>query len=106
MLETLWIVALYIVIAAVALVVLFRSVGLRSQIIYEYQRGIIYVRGRFRGIAQPGKYWLLGSKTILPIDVRPVFITIPGQEVLSSDGVTVKISIAAQYEVSDPDLAI
>jgi len=106
MLEILWIIVLFIVIAAVVLVVLFRSVGLRSQVIYEYQRGIIYVRGRFRGIAQPGKYWLLGSKTILPVDVRPVFITIPGQEVLSSDGVTVKISIATQYEISDPDRAI
>jgi regulator of protease activity HflC (stomatin/prohibitin superfamily) len=106
MVEILWITVLFIVVAAVILVVLFRAVGFRSQIIYEYQRGIIYVRGRFRGIAQPGKYRLLGSKTILPVDVRPAFITIPGQEVLSADGVTVKISIATQYEISDPDRAI
>lgn len=106
MLEILWTVVLLIVIAAVLVTIVVRVIGLRSQIVYEYQRGLIYAGGRYRGIAQPGKHWLFGAKQIVPVDIRPVFITIPGQEVLSSDGVTLKISIATQYEVADPDLAI
>ena len=38
--------------------------------------------------------------------MRMWFITIPGQEILSSDGVTIKISLAAQYEISDPEIVV
>jgi regulator of protease activity HflC (stomatin/prohibitin superfamily) len=40
------------------------------------------------------------------VDIRPEFVTIPGQDVVSADGVTVKISLAAEYEVADPHQAI
>ena len=106
MLETLWALVLFIVIAAVIITIVVRGIGLRSQIVYEYQRGLIYANGRYKGIVQPGRHWLFGEKSIALVDIRPVFITIPGQEVLSSDGVTLKISIATQYEVVDPDRAI
>ena len=106
MLEALWIVVLLIVVLSVLITLVVRVVGLRSQIVYEYQRGLIYVNGRYKGIANPGKHWLFGTRKIVPVDVRPLFITIPGQEVLSSDGVTLKISIATEYEIADPDRAI
>jgi hypothetical protein len=32
--------------------------------------------------------------------------SITGQEVLSSDGVTLKVSLAANYEIEDPDVAV
>lgn len=87
-------------------VALWRILHIRSQIVYEYQRGVLYVRGRFRRVLEPGRYWVSGARSIVTVDTRPVFITIPGQEVLSSDGVTVRISLAAQYQVGDPDRAI
>ena len=40
------------------------------------------------------------------MDIRPQFVTIPGQDVLSADGVTLKISLAAQFQVDDPNVAI
>ena len=40
------------------------------------------------------------------MDVRPEFITIIGQDVLSLDGVTLKASLAAEFEVADPNVAI
>jgi len=98
----LWILVLLVVV----LLMLWKISPLRSQIVYEYQRGLLYVRGRFRKVLGPGRYWLIGAKSIVAVDVRPTFITIPGQEVLSADGVTVRISLAAQYEVAQPDRAI
>jgi len=54
-----------------------------------------------------GLYWILSTiSTITPIDSRPEFITIQGQDVLSSDGVTLKASLAAEFQVVDPNLAI
>jgi regulator of protease activity HflC (stomatin/prohibitin superfamily) len=40
------------------------------------------------------------------VDVRPNFVTLMGQEVLTADGVPLKVSVAANYEMSDPQLAI
>jgi len=36
--------------------------------------------------------------------MRPAFVTVPGQEVLSADSVTLKVSLAVQYEVADLDV--
>src|SRR5437879_4393701 len=64
-------------------------------------------KGRFLSVLGPGQYWILEpGTTITPVDVRPNFVTLMGQEVLTADGVPLKVSIAANYEMSDPQLAI
>jgi len=74
--------------------------------IFEFQRGMLYRRGRFVRVLEPGRYWLRARDTIVrAIDIRPAFVTIPGQEVLSADGITLKVSVAAQYEIADLDVA-
>ena len=40
------------------------------------------------------------------MDIRPRFATVSGQEVLSADGVALKLSVAAKYEIVDPALAV
>jgi regulator of protease activity HflC (stomatin/prohibitin superfamily) len=40
------------------------------------------------------------------VDTRTEFITIQGQDVLSADGVTLKVSLAAEFQVSDANKAI
>jgi regulator of protease activity HflC (stomatin/prohibitin superfamily) len=75
--------------------------------VYEFQRALRYRRGRFLSVLGPGQYWILEPETtITPVDVRPNFVTLMGQEVLTADGVPLKVSIAANYEMSDPQLAI
>jgi len=75
--------------------------------IYEFERGLKYRKGRFKGVLNAGRYWLFfPGTTVKKIDVRPKFISVPGQEVLSADSVTLKVSVAARYEVADPDLAV
>jgi len=44
--------------------------------------------------------------SIVPVDVRPEFVTVQGQDVLSADGVTLKVSLAAEFQVADPNLAV
>ena len=75
--------------------------------VFEYERGLTYVRGRFIKILPPGQYWILAFNTrVTKIDIRPKFVTIPGQEILSADNVSLKVSLAAQYEVIDPNIAV
>jgi regulator of protease activity HflC (stomatin/prohibitin superfamily) len=81
--------------------------NVRSVTIFEFQRGLKYSRGRFRAVLGPGQYWYAPRfVAIRMIDVRPTVAVLSGQEVLSADGVALKVSIAAKYRVVDPALAI
>jgi regulator of protease activity HflC (stomatin/prohibitin superfamily) len=103
MLEALW---AFVVICVIVLITA-KGLRFRTVVIYEYQRGLKYRKGRFQKLLGAGQYWIWPPSTaIVPIDVRPVLVTVPSQEVISADGVTVKITLVAQFEVADPDLAI
>jgi regulator of protease activity HflC (stomatin/prohibitin superfamily) len=94
-------------VGVIALALIFRMFRLRHVIVYEYQRALKYSTGRYIGTLNPGSYWIASNfSSIVPVDVRPEFITIPGQDVLSADGVTLKVSLAAEFQVDDPNLAI
>ena len=98
---------LLIVSAAVVLWIGRRILSIKRVVVYEYQRALKYTKGRYQETLGPGQYWIFSWRSsVMPVDVRPEFITIPGQDVLSADGVTLKVSLAAQFEVSDPNVAI
>ena len=87
------------------LIVLLRVVA--STTIYEFERGLKFTRGHFKRVLGPGLYWHLRPFTrIQKIDIRPTQLVVAGQEVLSSDGVTLKVSLAAEYEIADPEVAV
>ncbi|MBN2327277.1 MAG: slipin family protein [Candidatus Omnitrophica bacterium] len=98
----------YIILAALlVLIVLFLKMHIQRATLLEYERGLKYVKGKFTNVLEPGQYWYAPFFVLIrKIDVRPHFITIPGQEVLTSDGVNVKISLAAKYEIQNPAIAV
>jgi regulator of protease activity HflC (stomatin/prohibitin superfamily) len=76
-------------------------------VVIEYERGLRYDKGRFTGEVGPGRYWLVRQRsTIERIDVRATVVTVPGQEVITSDGVSIRISLAAEYAIVDPAVAV
>ncbi len=81
--------------------------GLRRITVLEYERGLRYVRGRFDRTLDAGQYWYSPFRSrIDKVDVRPRFLPVNGQEVLTSDGVSLKVSLAAKYELVDPHVAV
>ena len=75
--------------------------------IYEYERGLRFHRGRYDRVLGPGLYRYLPKYTrIQKVDVRPTQLAVPGQEVLSADGVAVKASVAATYKIDAPERAV
>lgn len=75
--------------------------------VFEFEKALKYRKGKLVGTLGPGQYWIYRPWTIVhKVDVRPSFVSITGQEVLSADGVTLKASLAANYEIVDPDTAI
>lgn len=98
---------LIIALVAFPIVAMFWLLSTRSPIrrvtINEWERALRYDQGRFQGLVQPGEYWYVSSRTtFVRIDSRLQYATVPGQEILTSDSISIKISLAATYEVSDP----
>src|SRR5260370_10741664 len=98
---------LFVASAAVVLWIGRRIMSIKRVVVYEYQRALKYTKGRYQETLGPGQSWIFcWRSSIVPVDVRPEFITIPGEDVVSADGVTMEVSLAAQFEVSDPNIAV
>jgi regulator of protease activity HflC (stomatin/prohibitin superfamily) len=81
--------------------------NLRRLTVFEYERGLRYVRGRFVGVMEPGQSWTWTYTTaVRKVDMRARVVPVAGQEVLSADGVAIKASLAATYRIVDPAQAI
>ncbi len=75
--------------------------------VWEYEKGLKYRNGLFKELLGPGRYLIYRpSSHISRVDIRPQYATITGQEVLSADGIAVKVSLAVRYSVADPVAAI
>lgn len=102
--------ALLIILVAAALVLiaaaLFRSL-LDHVTVYEFERGLRYDKGKFTGVVEPGQYWIYRPGTrVDKFDIRPRVVAITGQEVITSDGVSLRLSLVAEYGVVDPAVAV
>ena len=80
---------------------------IRRVVILEYQKGMMYRQGKFEQLLEPGAhYYLRLTRSVVRVDVRRQSVTISGQEVLTADNISIKISLAATYQLTDPNLAI
>jgi regulator of protease activity HflC (stomatin/prohibitin superfamily) len=96
-----------IAIVLVALIVVALKFGLKRTTVFEFERGMKYDRGRFVGVLGPGQYWYCPFfVTTWKVDVRPRLVSVPGQELLSADGVSLKLSLLAKCEIVDPYSAV
>ncbi len=76
-------------------------------IIYDYECGLLYKKGKFSRQINAGIYWYNTYQTkIEKIDLRNFYITIPSQEILTKDGVTIKITLSTNIKIGDPFVAI
>ncbi len=72
--------------------------------IWEYERGLLYEKGRFQRVLEPGRYefWSWQHRHIHKVDMRETSQTVQGQEALTSDKIGVRVTLIAQYRVVDP----
>ncbi|WP_170323949.1 slipin family protein [Cryptosporangium phraense] len=71
--------------------------------VMEYERVVTYVDGVRGAVLGPGRHgYRAGRTTLVRIDLRPALLTVPGQELLTADGLTVKVSALVSWRVADP----
>jgi regulator of protease activity HflC (stomatin/prohibitin superfamily) len=88
-----------------ALVVILALASLR--ILREYQRGVVFLLGRFQGVKGPGLIVIVpGIQQMVRVDLRTVVLDVPTQDVISRDNVSVKVNAVVYFRVVDPQLAI
>lgn len=100
---------LFVILGALAAILglAFLRGRLRRITIFEHERGLRYTQGRLRGIMEPGQYWLWTPSTaVRTVDTRARIAPVAGQEVLSADGVALKVSLVATYRIVDPVKAV
>lgn len=85
------------------LLVLLGVWNIRTVTIFESQRGLLYRQGKFVRVLEPGGYvYWRHFDSVQRVDMREMNITIPGQEVLTADNISLRISLAVAYRVVDP----
>jgi regulator of protease activity HflC (stomatin/prohibitin superfamily) len=95
-------IALYVII--VIFVLLWAS---SVKILKEYERGVVFMLGRFWKVKGPGLVLILPIiQTITRIELRTIVMDVPSQDVISRDNVSVKVNAVLYFRVVDPEKAI
>lgn len=77
------------------------------RILREYERGVIFMLGRFWKVKGPGLVIVIpGIQQMVKVDLRVVTMDVPGQDVISRDNVSVKVNAIVFFRVIDPQRAI
>ena len=77
------------------------------RILREYERGVIFLLGRFWKVKGPGLIIVVpGLMQMAKVDLRVVTMDVPPQDVISRDNVSVKVNAVVYFRVVDPQKAI
>jgi len=94
--------SLYIVIT---IVVMFIISAVR--ILREYERGVIFLLGRFWRVKGPGFIIVIPLiQQMERVDLRTIVMDVPSQDVISRDNVSVHVNAVVYFRVIDPEKAI
>ncbi|MGN2390004.1 slipin family protein [Pelomicrobium sp. G1] len=90
----------FLILLAVLVIASFR-------ILREYERGVVFMLGRFWKVKGPGLILVIpGIQQMVRVDLRTVTMDVPSQDVISRDNVSVKVNAVIYFRVVDPQKAI
>jgi len=93
------------VIAVVILIVvlLFSAIN----VLNEYERAVVFTLGRFTGIKGPGLVLIYPVvQRMRKVDLRVIVLSVPKQDVITRDNVSVKVNAVVYFRIVDPGKAI
>jgi regulator of protease activity HflC (stomatin/prohibitin superfamily) len=83
--------------------------GWRRKItIMEYERGVLFQRGKLIGLLEPGHYqfWRQTQPVVFTVPLRLQSIIITGQEMLTADMIGIRLTLIITYRITDPIMAV
>jgi regulator of protease activity HflC (stomatin/prohibitin superfamily) len=77
------------------------------KILREYERGVVFVLGRFWKVKGPGLVIIIPMiQQMVRVDLRTRVLDVPEQDVISRDNVSVKVNAVVYFRVVDAQKAI
>lgn len=77
------------------------------KVLNEYERAVMFTLGRFTGIKGPGIFFVWPAvQRMRKVDLRVIVLSVPKQDVITRDNVSVKVNAVVYFRVVDPGKAI
>ncbi len=77
------------------------------RVLREYERGVVFLLGRFWKVKGPGLIIIIPIiQQMVRVDLRTVVMDVPTQDVISHDNVSVKVNAVVYFRVIEPKNAI
>jgi len=71
--------------------------------VMDWERRVQFTDGRFVKVLPPGRHrYNPRRSSLLTVDMRQRTTLVPGQDLLTADGITVKVSVLLVWHVTDP----
>jgi regulator of protease activity HflC (stomatin/prohibitin superfamily) len=97
------VISIVVLLLVVAIMFLASAIRIRR----EYERGVIFRLGRLIAQKGPGLIILIPViDRMVKIDLRTITLTVPPQEVITRDNVTMRVSAVLYFRVVDPGAAV
>jgi regulator of protease activity HflC (stomatin/prohibitin superfamily) len=91
----------------VVVVLLLVLLAASIRVLREYERGVVFMLGRFWKVKGPGLVLLIPVvQQMVRVDLRTVVFDVPPQDVITRDNVSVKVNAVVYFRVVDPEKAI
>jgi regulator of protease activity HflC (stomatin/prohibitin superfamily) len=92
-----------VVLVVIAAALLFSAV----KVLREYERGVVFMLGRFYRVKGPGLILLIPIvQQMVRVDLRVKVLDVPSQDLITRDNVSVKVNAVIYFRVVDPQQAI
>jgi regulator of protease activity HflC (stomatin/prohibitin superfamily) len=92
---------LYVAIFVIPLILMFIYASVKM--ISQYERGVIFRLGKVRGPKGPGVVVVVPMfERIIRVDLRTITHDVPGQDIITKDNVSVRVSAVVYFKVVDP----
>jgi regulator of protease activity HflC (stomatin/prohibitin superfamily) len=90
------------------LVVVFSALLISAfRVLREYERGVVFMLGRFYSVKGPGLIILIPVvQQMVRVDLRTMVLDVPSQDLITRDNVSVKVNAVIYFRVVEPKDAI
>jgi regulator of protease activity HflC (stomatin/prohibitin superfamily) len=89
------------------LILLLLAVAASLRVLREYERGVVFMLGRFLAVKGPGLVLLIPAlQQMVRVSLRLIVMDIPKQDVITRDNVSVKVNAVLYFKVIDPERAV
>ena len=77
------------------------------RVLREYERGVVFLLGRFWKVKGPGLILIIPAiQQMVRMDLRTIVLDVPPQDVITRDNVSVKVNAVVYFRVVDPEKSV